>query len=673
MKFITVLLFLFTAGTAQAQHMLEQEGMRYYQEGNYQSAIETLERVTEQDPMRMRAQLILVSSYLQFGDVAMAEDKSRQAMDLFPQTGAFRWLLAESLLQQQKFEEALVHYKEVDKALKQGESLNPMQVRQDRVEARIGKVHQSIAAQAYQNNQPEKALREMEQAVKNLSDSLQAHKNYAMLLMEEERYERTIEVIDQVQMKFPEDAGLIKMKASAYYQKEDREAVLEQFEKLYSLNPNDVDNGLIYAELLMSNRQSKEAVTVLEELLEKHPNEKKIYRSMADLNERRFNMKGKRAVLRKMENKFPKDRQISGEIAETFEMEEKWQQARAVYDSLATETGHELQYRMASANTYSQQDSLEEAGEIYRSLQSNYPVDPTLLSRLGENLEAREKWEEAVDVYERLLPLSKESDTEVKVRLGVAKMNAGDHRQATEHLQNAIGEGSNNPEAYLALSQLKEQDSQEDEAFELAEEALRRSLRVLSEQQQTIEAQVQQEGIQSQAGNKEQIGEFKEINRIAEKSFGWLTETFDQNRVEPVMLDLLEEYNTSGRLHYMSGIYYSNQGEIQKALDQLEESIQFSPKLAEAHVALARILEDQNQTEKAIKAYERAVSLEPENSNTYSALIRTYDDAGKLELLCNRWLAQHRANMDNEVLKKHLVEALHKADRFEDAKAILNQ
>ncbi|NBC65892.1 MAG: hypothetical protein GVY07_09600 [Bacteroidetes bacterium] len=374
-----------------------------------------------------------------------------------------------------------------------------------------------------------------------------------------------------------------------------------------------------------------------------------------------------------MEKKFPEDEQISEEIAETFEIEEKWQKARAVYDSLATESGNELQYRMASAKTYSQQDSLEEAGEIYRSLQSAYPDAPTLLSRLGKNLEVRKQWTEAVTVYESLVNISEERNTEAKVRLGVTKMNGGDHQPATEHLQEAIGEGSNNPEAYLALSQLKEEASNEDEAFELAEEALRRSLRELSEQQQTIEAQVQQDGIQSQAGNDEQIGEFREINQIAEDSFNWITKTFDQNRVEPVVLDLLEEYNTSGRLHYMSGIYYRDLSETQKALEQLDESIQFSPKLAEAHIARARIFEEKNQAKKAISAYERVRSLEPENSDYYSALIRLYDAEGELETLCNRWMAQRRANMDNEVLKSHLVEALHKADRFEDARAVLSE
>lgn len=666
-------LIISSAEIIQAQSMAERNGIQHFQQGDYHLAIDVLEEVIEDEPLRPQPYLILISSYLETRNAPEAEEISNIAMNFFPEMAAFQWLLAEALLQQQKFNEALPRYTNVAESLGKGDNLDPLQVTSDHAKRRTGQVHQALAAEAYQENRPAEAIEEMREAVKILQDSVQAHQNLAVLLMEEEQYEEVIEAVDQAREIFPDNVELLQMKASAYYQMEDQQAVLEQFAELYQMNPDDIGSGLIYAELLIADQRSNDGIEVLEELLERHPEEKRIYRMMADLNERRFNTEGKRAVLREMQKQFPDDPDILLEITETYETDEKWKDARAVYDSLSVMTGDELTYGLAAAETYEAQDSLSDAEDVYENLNQTYPENPELLYNIGQNLESQEKWHDASRVYRTLLEVSDERKTKAMIRLGISLMNSGGENEAIEYLQQAVALGTENPEAYLFLSRLEQKRSNIDKSFDLGREALQKSLQQISEQQQALEAQIQQEGIYSQMGNEEQVRDIEKLNRLSEESFEWLTKTFRQDRVEPVLEGLLEQYQTSGRLFYMTGSYFEERGNDERALELLEMAVRYIPKLAEAHLERANILEKNNLTAQAIAAYERAGSLDPENPLPYKALIRLYRKQGKLDALCDRWIVRYRAKPNNEVLHSHLVEALHKANRFKEADEILNR
>lgn len=75
----------------------------------------------------------------------------------------------------------------------------------------------------------------------------------------------------------------------------------------------------------------------------------------------------------------------------------------------------------------------------------------------------------------------------------------------------------------------------------------------------------------------------------------------------------------------------------------------------------------------AISSLERALALIPDETSIYSELIQLYREVGQLDQLSDRWSAKFRADKDNELLKEHLIEALHKAGRFDEASEIINQ
>lgn len=56
----------------------------------------------------------------------------------------------------------------------------------------------------------------------------------------------------------------------------------------------------------------------------------------------------------------------------------------------------------------------------------------------------------------------------------------------------------------------------------------------------------------------------------------------------------------------------------------------------------------------------------------YKALIDLYRRKGQIDQLIERWKARYRVRPKNDALREHLIEALHKAERFEEAQKIIN-
>jgi lipopolysaccharide biosynthesis regulator YciM len=121
------------------------------------------------------------------------------------------------------------------------------------------------------------------------------------------------------------------------------------------------------------------------------------------------------------------------------------------------------------------------------------------------------------------------------------------------------------------------------------------------------------------------------------------------------------------------GDYYQQQNQQKLSRSHYEKAIRYSPQLRKAHLALAQLFEQAGQNKDAITAYERVLSLDAQKPEAYDALIRLYRKTGKLDKLCDRWKARYRGNTDNETLKEFLIEALHKAERYEEARKLINE
>ena len=670
---IAVIFWMGSATALQAQQLLLQEGMQKYQQGDFKKSIELLEQAIQQNSLQLNAHVLLGASYLKQEVPEMAQLKAEQGLQHFPNAGALKWIQAEAFFQQRLFQKALPLYNTLYADSKVKGSLDPLQIDQRQIKKRMIQANKILASEAFQRNELDEAKKYINRIHSLNPDDFEARKNLVYLYLKNKEWKKALKTVNKALEDEPENRDLLRMKASALYNLKDFEGLKREYKILYKQDPDNIETALTYAEILVGSQKSSEAVKIYERLLEKYPDDRRIYEALIEVNERRLNLQGKRAVLRRMEGQFPGDKKVSTDIAATFEQEDKWGEARAVYDSLLVTGGDSLALQKKIAKTFVAQDSLQEAEKLYNQLYNHNNTDKDLVLRYGNVLEQASKWGAARTLYEEYLTIQKDGD--IYHRMGIVLVALEKDQAAIESFREALAMGNRNPDLYLRLSQLLAIKGPEkmEEARSKSKKALTLSLEKLKESQNEVEQRISQNSLANQLKNQEQFKELEELNELAKDAFTHYTKINLSDEIQ-MMFDKIEStYPGSGRLLYLIGDYYQKRQQSKKAKLYFQEAIRYTPKLREAHIGLARLFERSGKHTSAISSYERALSLDPKQPEPYDALIRLYRKQGELNTLCDRWKARYRANIDNEILKEFLIEALHKSKRYDEAKKLIKE
>jgi len=155
-----------------------------------------------------------------------------------------------------------------------------------------------------------------------------------------------------------------------------------------------------------------------------------------------------------------------------------------------------------------------------------------------------------------------------------------------------------------------------------------------------------------------------------DEAFVLLTQQYPKSRVEPVLSRLLDTHPTVGRLHLLVGRYHRRNGSLAVARHHLQRAVELTPNSTPAHLETGGVATTQGDTTTAIRAYRRAFALDPSAPGAATALIRLYDAQGRLGALIQRWRRQYESR-PVEALRDPLIEALHKAGRYQEAQNIV--
>jgi lipopolysaccharide biosynthesis regulator YciM len=140
---------------------------------------------------------------------------------------------------------------------------------------------------------------------------------------------------------------------------------------------------------------------------------------------------------------------------------------------------------------------------------------------------------------------------------------------------------------------------------------------------------------------------------------------------EAILLKILKEYPESALLmHHLGRLYYED-GKIEKARINIEKAVRLQANREETHLFLGHLYQKTDQFEKAVLSYERVLTLNDEYAEAYRSLIRIHQKSGKLDELCARWLQRYHHQKQNPVLREFLIDALHRANQFDEARALL--
>lgn len=647
------------------------------QKKDYSTATRVLKSALAKDSTRQETYWLLASAYLLQNLPKSAAPIAQAGLRRFPKSTLMQWVTAEVYLQQQRTDEALALYQQVEAAnqanlTNQSAEANP-NVPVTQLHNRLGQLYAQKGAAALQKNSPKVAVKYFLQAQPYLTPSPELYVSLAYAYLQADETASARNLATEGLRRFPKDDKLLRLQAAASSRQDDSKGVLTAYERLYNQSPNDTEVAMTYAEALLSNHREAEAAQVFNHLMGAYPQKRAVYENILGVYDKWSDLAGKQPVLRRLQSQFPNDYTVWQRIAQTYEARQQWTQSRLVYDSLAQFTNQALEYRLAVAHTWERQDSLAAAALVYTQLATDFPKETGVLARLGWVQESLGYWEQAVKTYERWVALQTDEAAPV-VRLAWVQEKQGKSVAALANYEKAILLGTSSPLAFLRKSEAQLTQGNTNEAYQLAEIALRKSLSASKKGQESLLSQLQgSQNVLTTSVDPSQAGQVQMNELVAEQAFTHFTQHFPFAQVAPVQDDLLKQYVGSGKLYYWAGTYQQKQGNATRAVELLTQAVGWQPNLREAQLALGQYYEQAQKTELAILAFERALAINPHESDAYEALIRLYRQQGKLNELCQRWLARYRTQSENTTLKSRLIEALHKAGDEATARQLIEQ
>jgi tetratricopeptide (TPR) repeat protein len=669
MKFLKYLLILsiFAPGAVlKAQSGTMQQALDYFQAEQYSLAIPILESLTESVPEYEEAHVLLAASYLRNELPEVADLKAETALIHHSSSATLLWLRGESHVQQQLLKEAIPFYKETFILLEDGGQMLFFPVTKEDISQNLARLYQFGAVTRFRNGMMDGALDYAKRAVEYSPETLEYHMNLLYLSYETGRKEETLRFAQHALERFPGNLDIIRMKASVYYRLEEFESMLREFRKVYESNPDDLDTAMLFAEILLANQQSGEAEQVYENLISLYPEERKVYFALAALYQRRFTLDEKLQTLKLMLERFPDDPEVLAEKADLYELMNDFDNARDVYGQLISVTGDEVMYRMRIAASFEKESSYEQAILVYDGLFRKYPENADLVHAYGWLLADLEMWDDAVEVTSEYETIT--DDVAFLELKGFAQFKTGDSQNARYSLEKAVSTGNHTARSLYVLSRIIYEESEE-AALERITDAIRMVFRDMVFEQQLVETRLRTDGLQAENVSSDHDN-LDRLNQLSKEIFSFFTGNFRDEEVLPLLTWMTSTYSTSSMLLSMAGTWFEEKGDYQQSLQHYTDAVRYRPTLTEGHMGMARVFEAQNDPDSAILSYERALGLDMKNPAIYRALIRLYRSEGKLGTLADRWLILLRNHPDNNILREHLIEALHRTDRFDEAREL---
>ncbi|WP_158278620.1 tetratricopeptide repeat protein [Rhodohalobacter mucosus] len=658
---------------AAAQNILPYEvsaGILSFEEGQYYQAVQQLENAVSKYPMRIEPHVYLASAYLAIEDHTAAINAAEKGLVNFPGNIRLKLVIAEGFYRSGD-DRAINEYLTILDMLENNQDLETEHgITQNQVRTTIGNVYQGMANEAYQDGRSQEALNLYYKAREYSPDNISIHNNLAYILFENGRLEESLEVLMQANERFPGAEQLSVLRGQIYNELNDSEKLLDVYSELYRDYPENLDYAIIYGQLLMSNNQAQKANLLFETLISENPGEKKLYDLLIRMNEQRYDYGGKRNVLKMQRRAFPDDRLVAEELAETHILIEEFEEARAIYDSLAVHDQSE-KYHVMIARSWVFEEDFDAALQKYRFVIAEFGESQDLLIDTAQLHRILDQSSDAVDLLIKADSLGPKE--ELKVQIADLLVSQGVHSQARPYL-NELFQSRYDSYATFYMNKISDKD--------LSRQELLETYRVILRDMITLYGDLFEENTDKVSQRVNNIGpvlpEIFQKDPVLEILENSLNDVFTSmsghfNFIENIQIIeyALLTHPESAILHYQKGLMAFNDSKPMIALGSFKKAVEYGANDYNLYFQMGEIYHELGETKNAILSFEQTRTLNPQFAKAYSQLIDVSQKANQLDILCDRWLMEYKTDKTNDVFNEHLIEALHKADRFEEATQIL--
>jgi len=367
--------------------------------------------------------------------------------------------------------------------------------------------HYSLGILHALNENPDEAIREVEEALRIDPLSPYLAKELASLYMEKGDTERAFTLCKKTLEKYPNDGDTRLLLGGLYLSRKDYAAAAGEYRQVVDLEPKNAAARFYLGTSLAEMKRFDEAEAAFRGLLEIDPDhfmgnyyrarllaEMKRYDEaeagfkktlafrphfesamidLAILYERQRKISQAVEVYRNFLDLFPARLPARIKLGELYLREQRYDEAEDAFREALKLNGNNREVRMTLALIYLERGRHEKAVEMLTALMREYPTEYRIMYLLGTTLEKIRADEAALETL-RGIPVSSEHFGSAQIRIGMILKKMRRVAEAVDSLRRAIGQKKDAPALYAFLASFYE----EEKKYPAAEELIREGLRI---------------------------------------------------------------------------------------------------------------------------------------------------------------------------------------------------
>jgi len=538
----------------------------------------------------------------------------------------------------------------------------------------IASFYLSMAETQKQNKNFQKATENIQNSLKYNSQSEEAYLLLIYVNIEKENSKEAVREAEKANKLFPNSSRVKTAYLNALIADGNYEKALTIGVKLKDRLKDDIDFQLQLVMLYRANYKTQEAASLLENLLSRFPKNETVYDGAIRYFE---SINGSEKIRELYEAKikvFGRETEFRKNIAETYIAENNYYKARDVYDEIL-KTKNDNEIRMLIAGLYIEEgkkDSAEiEAIEILKTDEGNYEALKLLCGFYSEKKEG-EKLIGLAAKFKEYHP----KDFYPDFYLSKGYFINSDFASAKGFADSAIIKNRKNPYPFEILSDINIIKSESSEAQRNINLTVKNAILLLEEFETKINMLMQEVNVNSKISKKSDAytlkNEINEIQRIIEKSFLNLRKVTMSEKLKTYIEGFVTKYPKNPLILIKSADYYRDEEILDTAEALYKKALYLNPNISEGHFGLSLISAKRGDYQEAIKSLKRTLAIVPDNQEAYNNIISYSITSGKNNELADDWMKIYKTDKTNKILKERLIELLHKSNRFDDAKEIIN-
>ncbi|MCC5940175.1 MAG: tetratricopeptide repeat protein [Balneolaceae bacterium] len=639
------------------------QGALHYELQEYEQAIDFFSSALQYPSPPKEVYAYLASSYLLTDKPDKAVDIASEGLEEHSEFLRLRLLKGEAFIKIDPVK-AIPVFGDIYSMI-EDDSVDSENVSVNLIKAYLGQLHQQVGGNAFERDEQLTAISHFEKARSYTPDSLSVHNNLAYLYIKNEQWKKAAKTAEEALVLFPANENLLFMKAQAYENKNDPENLLLAAEQLYISDPENIDKSIMYGRALLNNNKARQANAFFQKKIEENPHERRLYRTLIEINRQRMNQGGLLKILELKLVEFPDDRNLLEEYGRELIAAGKTEAAHAHFDSLST-LYNSAEFARVAARAYLYEPDFDRAKTSYKSYLKIWADDPGLLGDYALILKEAGDLNQSKSTFQKYLLVG--SDPWILLQYA----SIIDLEQAQEELFDILRESK-----YSGFT-----DWLEIRANELKPNSTEEYVDILSNLFNLYEQTHKTVNQDAESGLNElmllepelftSFTRLSFINTALEELLVLISEELSFETALSILDRTGEIHQNSAILnHYLGVLYYEKSYDLTEAKQRLETAVRLSPDHEISHLVLGHLYSELNELDRAILSYERVLSLNNQNREAYRSIIQLSQMNDDLDSLCERWSQRYRQDSNNDLLRDFLIEALHRANRFEEAKKVL--